>query len=57
MLGYPGILANGNFSRLNEPLLVAGNATFYFLVFEGWAALKRKLRTEALFPQEPPSRL
>jgi hypothetical protein len=36
-LGYPGIPANGNFSR-HEALFVAGNATFYVLVFEGLAA-------------------
>lgn len=43
MAGYPGILANGEYTRLNEPLFVTVNWLFYFLLFEGMVALKRKL--------------
>jgi len=41
--GYPGLLANGNYVRLNELLFTLVNWLFYFLIFEGIAALKRKL--------------
>jgi hypothetical protein len=47
MAGYPGILANGKYTDLNEPLFVGINWVFYFLVFEGVAALKRKFGANA----------
>jgi hypothetical protein len=40
--GYPGLLANGDYVRLNETLFTSVNWLFYFLIFEGIAALKRK---------------
>jgi hypothetical protein len=47
--GYPGLLANGEFTRLNEMwlnqvLFTAVNWLFYFLLFEGAMALTRKFR-------------
>jgi len=41
--GYPGLLANGEDTRLNEALFASVNWLFYFLLFEGIWALKRKL--------------
>ena len=40
--GYPGLLANGEYTRLNEVLFTAVNWLFYFLLFEGAMALTRK---------------
>lgn len=40
--GYPGLLANGDYTRLNETLFAVVNWLFYFLFFEGAVALKRK---------------
>jgi len=40
--GYPGLLANGHYVQLNETLFTSVNWLFYFLIFEGIAALKRK---------------
>jgi hypothetical protein len=40
--GYPGLLANGHYVQLNEMIFTAVNWLFYFLIFEGIAALKRK---------------
>ena len=40
--GYPGLLANGEYQRLNEVLFTAVNWLFYFLLFEGAMALRRK---------------
>jgi len=40
--GYPGLLANVDYTRLNETLFTVVNFLFYFLLFEGAAALKRK---------------
>jgi hypothetical protein len=40
--GYPGLLANGGYDQLNETLFTSINWLFYFLIFEGIAALKRK---------------
>ena len=40
--GYPGLLANGHYVQLNEVLLTVVNWLFYFLLFEGIAALKHK---------------
>ena len=40
--GYPGLLANGEYTRLNEALFTTVNWLFYFLLFEGVVALRRK---------------
>jgi hypothetical protein len=40
--GYPGLLANGDYTRLNETLFTAINWVFYFLLFEAALALKCK---------------
>ncbi len=40
--GYPGLLANGHYVQLNEVLFTVVNWLFYFLLFEGIAALKHK---------------
>jgi hypothetical protein len=40
--GYPGLLANGEYTSLNEVLFTAVNWLFYFLLFEGAMALRRK---------------
>jgi hypothetical protein len=40
---YPGLLANGNYVRLNELLFTVVNWLFYLLILEGIAALRRKL--------------
>jgi hypothetical protein len=40
--GYPGLLANGHYVQLNEMIFTSVNWLFYFLIFEGIAALKRK---------------
>jgi hypothetical protein len=52
LLGFPGLLANGEYTRLNEPLFISVNAGFYFLVFEAIAALKQKLLKRSS-PQTP----
>jgi hypothetical protein len=41
--GYPGLLANGDYTQLNEVLFTVANWTFYFAVFEGVVALRRRL--------------
>jgi hypothetical protein len=41
--GFPGLLANGHYVQLNEVLFTVVNWLFYFLLFEGIAALKHKL--------------
>ncbi len=41
--GYPGLLANGNYVRLNELLSTLVNWLFYFMIFEGIAALRHRL--------------
>jgi hypothetical protein len=40
--GYPGLLANGEYTRLNWVLFTGVNWLFYFLLLEGAVALKRK---------------
>jgi hypothetical protein len=40
--GYPGLLANGHYVQLNEMFFTSVNWLFYFLIFEGIGALKRK---------------
>ena len=40
--GYPGLLANGEYTPLNEVLFTAVNWLFYFLLFEGAMLLKGK---------------
>src|SRR5215471_9616528 len=42
VVGYPGLLANGHYTRLNETLFTVVNWLFYFFLFEGAVALKRK---------------
>jgi hypothetical protein len=41
--GYPGLLANGDYTRLNEVLFTVVNWAFYFALFEGVVALKQQL--------------
>jgi hypothetical protein len=41
--GYPGLLANGEHTPLNEPLFTIVNWLFYYVLFEGVVAVKRKL--------------
>jgi hypothetical protein len=41
--GYPGLLANGDYTRLNEVLFTVVNWTFYFALFEGVFALKKQI--------------
>ena len=40
--GYPGLLANGEYTRLNEALFTGVNWLFYFLLLEGAMALRRR---------------
>jgi hypothetical protein len=40
--GYPGLLANGDYTRLNEVLFTVVNWLFYFVVFEAVIALKKQ---------------
>jgi hypothetical protein len=40
--GYPGLLANGDYARLNEMLFTGVNWVFYFALFEGVVALKKQ---------------
>jgi hypothetical protein len=40
--GFPGLLANGHYVQLNEVFFTVVNWVFYFLLFEGIAALKHK---------------
>jgi hypothetical protein len=40
--GYPGLLANGDYTRLNEVLFTLVNWSFYFALFEGVIALKKR---------------
>jgi len=40
--GYPGLLANGEYTRLNEMLFTAVNWLFYFALFELAVVLKQK---------------
>lgn len=40
--GFPGLLANGHYVQLNEVFFTVVNWGFYFLLFEGFAALKHK---------------
>jgi hypothetical protein len=41
--GYPGLLANGEYTRLNWVLFTAVNFLFYFLLLEGAMVLRRKV--------------
>jgi hypothetical protein len=43
VVGYPGLLANGEYTRLNEILFTAVNWLFYFVLFETAAVIKNKL--------------
>jgi hypothetical protein len=38
--GFPGLVANGHYVQLNEAVFTVVNWVFYFLLFEGIAALK-----------------
>ena len=41
--GYPGLLANGDYTRLNEGLFTVVHCTFYFALIEGVFALKKQI--------------
>jgi hypothetical protein len=43
VVGYPGLLASERNNRFNDVLFTVVNWLFYFLLFEGVAALKQRL--------------